>query len=391
MSGIFNPIWTQEQINAAFNCGEKTPYYYFDADIFRNSIDRIKSLMPSGVKICYAVKSNTWLADYALPNADYVEVCSPGELELTRHLNIPDEVIVADGVCKTNEDMNTLAQSSVRRIVVESVRQAEILNECACALGVVKKVLLRLSSGSQFGMSEEDIEYIMSHKASFPALNICGLHCYFGTQKRNASELRRSFAAIKALADRLALRETEFGPGLGAVQSPSQDKNTYAECLEAVCEGFSKLAENHEAVIECGRLFAAYAGVYVTSISERKTIGSRKFCITDGGSNHLVYDGQAYGSPVPFIVPEAADGEAEKVIVCGALCAETDILANGAELSGAHEGTRLMFMSAGAYGVTEGRSLFLSRALPAVVCRKGEETITLRGHTDTWQINTRRR
>ena len=382
-----NPMWNNTQLIKALSCGENTPYYFFDANIFRNNIIELKRILHENVKICFAMKSNTWLAEYAQGIADFIEVCSAGEFSIARSMNIPSNSIIADGVCKTRAEMKSLAESSLHRIVIESLRQAKILNVYAQEAGQVKNVLLRLSCGNQFGMSQQDIEYIVSRQQKeFPALRIRGLHAYFGTQKKSRNEIKKNFSLLNNIANSLMLKEVEFGPGLGVVQSPTHDKNIYRGCLEEVCEGFRLLAEHHEPVIECGRILCAYAGVYVTSVIERKVIGSRTFLITDGGGNHIVYDGQPYGSPVPFVVPECADtSKTETATICGALCTDTDIIAKDITLNHVDEGSRLVFMSAGAYAVTEGRSLFLSRPLPAVVC----DSSVLRGHSETWQINSK--
>ena len=382
-----NPVWDDSQLQKALSCGEDTPYYFFDADIFKHNIIELKRLLPETVKICYAMKSNTWLAEHAYGTADYIEICSAGELFIARRMGIPDNVIVADGVCRTRTELKNLAESSLHRIVLESVRQAEIFSSYAQEAGQVKDVLLRISSGNQFGMSRQDIEYIVSRQnKEFSTLKIRGLHAYFGTQKKNRNEIKKNFSLLKDIADSLNLKEIEFGPGLGVVQSPAHDKNIYSGCLEEVCEGFRNLAENHEVIIECGRILCANAGVYVTSVIERKITGGKTFIITDGGNNHLVYDGQPYGFPVPFVVSEHADrSKTETVTICGALCTQADILARDIILHSIEEGSRLVFMSAGAYGVTEGYSLFLSRPLPAVVCGSS----VLRTHSETWQLNSK--
>lgn len=58
--------------------------------------------------------------------------------------------------------------------------------EGAHEAGLVEKkaqVILRLTSGNQFGMSLEDIEYIISHPDEFKGIMVIGIHYYSGTQK----------------------------------------------------------------------------------------------------------------------------------------------------------------------------------------------------------------
>ena len=80
-------------------------------------------------------------------------------------------------------------------------------------------------------------------------------------------------------------------------------------------------------------------------------------------------------------------GGAEEWTVCGSLCTTADVLVKNLPLTGAKEGDVLVFSKAGAYSVTEGISLFLSRPLPRVYQREGDTLTLLRDFIKTSQIN----
>lgn len=77
-----------------------------------------------------------------------------------------------------------------RRILTcESIRHAalisEVMLECiqegaheAEFAETKAHVILRLTSGNQFGMSLEDIEYIISHPDEFKGIAVMGIHYY---------------------------------------------------------------------------------------------------------------------------------------------------------------------------------------------------------------------
>lgn len=74
--------------------------------------------------------------------------------------------------------------------------------------------------------------------------------------------------------------------------------------------------------------------------------------------------------------------------ICGSLCTTTDILAKKMPLGDIRVGDVLLFHKAGAYCMTEGVSLFLSRDLPAVVIAELDGNIRLaRGHMDMYPAN----
>ena len=63
--------------------------------------------------------------------------------------------------------------------------------------------------------------------------------------------------------------------------------------------------------------------------------------------------------------------------MCGALCTVSDVLAKMLPLYTPCTGDLLVFENAGAYSITEGIYLFLSRALPGVVFWSEKEGLRL--------------
>jgi len=66
---------------------------------------------------------------------------------------------------------------------VESLQHLQILNETAVRLGMKITVLIRVTSGNQFGVDEADIRKIISDRTDYPGVEIEGLQFYSGTQK----------------------------------------------------------------------------------------------------------------------------------------------------------------------------------------------------------------
>ena len=91
-----------------------------------------------------------------------------------------------------------------------------------------------------------------------------------------------------------------------------------------------------------------------------------------------------------FTLVNRADEPAGEVWnLCGALCSMNDILVKQAALPPLRVGDTLCFENAGAYCVTEGMSLFLSRDLPAVYLRETDGTIRrVRDNYETAALNT---
>ena len=75
--------------------------------------------------------------------------------------------------------------------------------------------------------------------------------------------------------------------------------------------------------------------------------------------------------------------------ICGSLCTVNDILVKQLPLSRLEVGDMLAFGNAGAYCMTEGISLFLSRDLPGVLLRRPDgQVLCLRSPVQTCTWNT---
>ena len=74
--------------------------------------------------------------------------------------------------------------------------------------------------------------------------------------------------------------------------------------------------------------------------------------------------------------------------VYGSLCTVSDILLKKLSLPDARIGDYLVFHRIGAYSVTEGMYLFLSRKLPAVYLYDAQKgAVLLRDRLETWTLN----
>jgi diaminopimelate decarboxylase len=83
----------------------------------------------------------------------------------------------------------------------------------------------------------------------------------------------------------------------------------------------------------------------------------------------LKYDGQIQGMQIPKILhmEENKSAEPEKWTLCGSLCTTADILVRKIEMEGLVMDDVLAFHNIGAYSVTEGPALFLSRNMPRII------------------------
>ena len=150
------------------------------------------------------------------------------------------------------------------------------------------------------------------------------------------------------------------------------DKDISDKMIPAIKGAVADMEFDGELVFEMGRYIAAECGSYVTSIADIKKNRQNNYCIVDGGINHLNYYGQTMAMKQMFYT-QYKNGQAidntdidEKYTVCGSLCTVADVILRNMPLTEPEIGDIIVFDKTGAYSVTEGIYMFLSRNMPAI-------------------------
>lgn len=359
-----------------------TPTYVFDMQSLPERIALIRSRLPAGTQLCFAMKANPFLAGPLSRLTDRLEVCSPGEYEICIREQIDPEKIVVSGVNKTMESMERIFSYShgAGIYTIESELHYRILRQCAGRLDRRLKVLLRLSSGNQFGMDKTSLERVLAMIQTDNAMDVIGIHYYSGTQKKGQKiqqELQQLDTYGRQLLDKYNLEslELEYGPGLmvSYFENASDAELSAADdnCqLDMLSHSLAAIASYQHISIELGRFLTWNCGYYMTQIMDIKHTADTGFIIVDGGIHHINYYGQMMGMKKPYmqiIRTKDTPGNAGKWTICGSLCTVNDVLVRQVELDAFDIGDILVFERCGAYTVTEGMALFLSRELPQVL------------------------
>lgn len=400
----------------------QTPYYVFDTDEFAKRAAMIRAALDCKggrrIPLCFSIKANPFLLHRLPEGLDHVEVCSPGELEICIALGVKPESIIYSGVMKEKCDIERAVSYGAGILTCESIRHAtlisEVMLECipedAHEAGFVEtkaQVILRLTSGNQFGMSLEDIEYIFSHPDEFKGITVMGIHYYSGTQKslrKINKDLEKIKSALTVLKENHSFEPklVEYGPGLCVEYFEDDWQEKEKQSLDEAAEVLREFAEEYPLGIEMGRFLAASCGKYYTQVKDLKSTGDANYAILDGGIHHLNYFGQRMAMQVPPIkvyAGEVSENEEKTGVeltelpdtdytLCGSLCTVADVLVREVKLKKLELGNVLEFGHCGAYSVTEAPVLFLSRQLPAIYAYSKEHGYEcLRGHIPAAEIN----
>lgn len=375
---------TAELLDIAREFG--TPTYLFDLVALSARLATVREILGPSVRLCYSIKANPFLSRAAAECGYELEVCSPGELDVCRGLGIEAPAIVYSGVCKGEADVRAALDYGVGVLTAESPRQFELVEQEARRRGLRVPVLLRLNGGSQFGMSRGDLERIVRDREGYGAAELVGIHYFVGTQRRKLQHQRRELQMLCDLADELERRcdwrpaRLEYGPGLAVPYFEGEDFSDTLAPARELAGDLQAVAGRFDLTVEMGRFLASSCGSYLTSVVDLKDGQDDETCyaFVDGGINHVNYLGQMMGLKLPVIRNASVEGgsggplprERRPWTLCGSLCTTNDVLVRQLDRPLAPDDV-LVFENIGAYSVTESMYLFLSRAMPRVILRRG--------------------
>jgi diaminopimelate decarboxylase len=362
------------------------PAYIYDLGALDAHAARIRSALPAGAELYYAVKANPDPAVLrtVARHADGLEVSSGGELRHAAQI-APGRPLAFGGPGKTEAELAAAIRAGAA-LHVESPRELRLL--AAMSRGRGADILLRANldvplpaeaglvmggGPGPFGMNTEDLSRCA---ALLPGtgLRLRGLHAHL------ASGLGPG-AALQVAAG--VLRFAVSWHGLGGVRHPvitlgggmavNYRRPTATFGWEAYGRGLAALARPGLTLrVEPGRAVAAYCGWYVTRVLDLKRSHGAMFAIVTGGTHHLRTPA-AKGHDQPFAVvpdetwphPWARPGvRGGPVTVTGQLCTPRDVLARAARVRLLRAGDLIAFGMAGAYAWNISHSRFLMHPEP---------------------------
>ena len=375
---------------------QDTAYYVFDYGVLRRRIAYLQGLLGAEIRLAYAIKANPFLVEGVLDQVDRLELCSPGESDICDALGVEPGGTVISGLNKTPAFIEDLVEHTDGRVyTVESIHQFRLLDSLSRKYGKRLKLLLRLTNDSQFGINEEEIEALIASRGDYPNLVFEGIQFFSGTQKTSLKKLRREILHLDALLGKLETDygyrspELEYGPGFPvAYFGEDLEEETLIVGLKTL---LAEMQWQGHVTLELGRSIAASCGRYYTHVADKKTNHGQNYLILDGGMHQMVYFGQYMGMKLPSVTlcGKENDPITAQWNLCGSLCSMNDILVKSLPLPEVEIGDTLCFANTGAYCVTEGIALFLSRDLPAVYIADENGKVTCARKTrETWPLNT---
>ena len=198
--------------------------------------------------------------------------------------------------------------------------------------------------------------------------------------------LKELFAELRTTYG-IELKKLEYGPGLPVPLFDGEDFSDTLQPMKELQDTLAEVSSWAEVTVEMGRFIATECGTYITSVADQKS----EYCILDGGINHVNYVGQMMGMKNPVIrhIKTTDHTDNKEWVLCGSLCTTNDVMVRKISFEGLSVGDVLSFENIGAYSVTEGIYLFLSRTMPKIILRFSRDDYQLaRDAIETSSLNT---
>lgn len=361
-----------------------TPCFAYSAAAAAEQFTSLRRALPERVRVAYAVKANPHpelLRCFAGLGASF-DCASIGELKRVEVLRLPAGRTFFAGPGKREAELQKALYMGVRvqaegfedlaRLDALATRETAVNLRVHPAFDIDEGNRIIGGSGpSAFGVDEEDVPALLEKAAALAHVRIKGLHVFAASNQRDAAKLGAIHGAVLDLARRLheahglAFEQIDLGGGLGVPYAPDEAPLD----LAAFGQNLSDLLARHpwfkgELILEPGRFLAGPCGLYLARVVRIKESRGTRFAILEGGINHLI---RPLLTGQPFPVRAVGKGEgAVPYTLAGPLCTSLDRLGE-VRLPDLAAGDLLAFGTAGAYGLNEGMTHFLSHPVPPEV------------------------
>lgn len=365
-----------------------TPFYAYDRGLIAGRVQELRSTLPAGIKLHYAIKANPLpeLLQFLAALVDGLDVASGGELARALASGSAATEISFAGPGKRRQELCAAVGAGVL-LNVESRREVKRLSEISAEQGKAARIAVRInpdfelkSAGMRMGGGPKpfgvDVEQVPDLLAEIGRLGLAfeGFHLYAGSQNLRAEAIaamqRQSYSLICRLAEHAPapVRSINLGGGFGIPYFPGEQRLALPlvrAALQEIVDDAGQRFPQGEIRLELGRYLVGEAGVYVTRVVDIKVSRGHTFVVCDGGMHHHLAAsgnfGQVLRKNYPLAIANRMDesGSGPLLSVVGPLCTPLDLLADKVHIGNPQIDDLIVVFQSGAYGASASPSHFL--------------------------------
>lgn len=370
------------------------PFFFYDIDA---CLQHVSQLSAPKLQLWYAVKANPLSAVIRCMNQAGLgcDVASMGELKQVLSQSVPADQILNTGPAKSKQHFEQMLAAGVRIFVLESLQQAQDLQELSDQYHYQPQVLLRVQliwqqqgdtknvlggcALTPFGLTPNDWQQF--NIGDYPNLSFCGLHIFQWGNMLKAADLGRVWQMMVPQLQQLAqalsvpLDILDLGGGLG-IPYANESPLSWSDVQHQLAQVQQQLPQT-TIWMELGRYAIGAFGCYLCQVVDRKVNHGQQQLVLSGGVNHLLRP-TLTGQSFPVSLLRDSQAETSEFAVHGPLCTGLDDLGKCDLPHDVAVGDWLVFSQCGAYGFTESMPWFLCHTLPGEVVYQQGEVVILR-------------
>ncbi len=364
----------------------ETPFYYYDTNLLRDTLQTIKNESGKYNKFCvhYAVKANAnpKVLSIIRESGLGADCVSGGEIKAAIKAGFPASKIVYAGVGKTDWEINLGLDYDIFCFNVESIPELEVINELAAQKGKIARVAFRINpdvgahthanittglAENKFGISMQDMDKVIDCALKMNNVKFVGLHFHIGSQILDMGDFVALCNRVNELQEKLFARQIivehiNVGGGLGIDYAhPNRQPIPNFEEYFKTYHKHLHLRPQQTLHFELGRAVVGQCGSLITKVTYIKQGTNKQFVIVDGGMTDLIRPAlyQAYHK----IENITSEESIESYDIVGPICESSDVFGKAIDINKAKRGDLIALRSAGAYGEIMA-SAYNCRALP---------------------------
>ncbi|MDO8888606.1 MAG: pyridoxal-dependent decarboxylase, exosortase A system-associated [Hydrogenophaga sp.] len=365
----------------------QTPFYAYDRALLAARVAAVRTALPVGIGLHYAVKANPMpaLVGFMRPLVDGLDVASAGEMAVALDAGADPLHLSFAGPGKREVELTQAVAAGVL-VNIESMREVDLLARASQRLGLPARAAVRVNpdfdlrgagmrmggGAKPFGVDTEQVPAVLQAMGA-AGLQFEGFHLYPGSQNLKGELIAQALTQSHELVVRLAanaptpVKHVNLGGGWGIPYFPGEqalDLAPVSDALSTILQRMAGELPGARAVLELGRYLVGEAGIYVARVLDRKVSRGQVFLVTDGGMHHHLAASGNFGQVIrrnyPVAIGNRMDATAHEVAsVVGPLCTPLDVLGERMELARAEPGDLVVVFQSGAYGPSASPQAFL--------------------------------
>ncbi len=355
-----------------------TPFYYYDMDLFRKTVDYVAELAAQyDIKIHYAIKANTErrLLEHISSKGFGADCVSGNEVLHAHSCGFPADKIVYAGVGKSDRDIYESMRLGIEAFNCESLQEIVVINEMARQHGLKANVSVRINPDidahthkyvttglyeNKFGISNHEFDKLIEFIKKSGHINFIGLHFHIGSQITRVEEVfslecQRVNSIVEYFEGQgLTINNINLGGGLG-VDYDDPDVNAIADFeswFRAISENIVRRPDQ-VVHVEPGRSLVAQCASLISRVLFVKSGETKNFLIMDAGMNDLIRPA-LYGAYHKIenlsAVQRSFFPTFQAYDIVGPVCESSDVWGAGRLLPLSVRGDLMAIRSTGAYG-----------------------------------------